>query len=73
METSQQKNTDFQSEFVYAISKSEIQMFAEHFLDRELTPVELESFEIRFDKHLCTEFVVSAIEDCLSEITDSVG
>lgn len=57
-------------EFVYTLSKREIQMFAEHFKKRELTPSEMEHFESRFEKHLCTEYVVEAIEDCLSEILE---
>jgi aspartate aminotransferase-like enzyme len=66
-----QNNTaELANEFVYTLSKREIQMFAEHFQNRELTLSEMESFENRFEKHICTEYVVSAIEDCLSEILE---
>jgi len=66
----QNNSAELPNEFVYTLSKSEIQMFAEHFTNRMLTPSEMESFESRFEKHICTEYVVGPIQDCLSEILE---
>jgi hypothetical protein len=63
-------NSQINNEFVYTISKDEIQMFAEHFKNRELTPSEMESFEFRINKHISCEHIVGAIEDCLAEILE---
>lgn len=67
----QAPNLQPESEFVYTISKEEIQAFAEHFRQRELTSTEMDYFIHRFDKHLSCETVVDAFEDCLADILES--
>lgn len=58
------------NQLVYWISKDEIQMFAEHFKNRELTSSEMDWFEDRLNKHISSDYIVEAIEDCLNEILD---
>ena len=63
-------NQQDNNEFVYTISKDEIQMFADHFKNRKLTPFEMESFETRLNKHISWDYIVEAVEDCLTEVLE---
>jgi hypothetical protein len=66
--SNQSTNSQPESEFAYTIKKEEIQMFAEHFKQRQLTPAEMEDFIHRFEDHLSYDFVAESVEDCLTEI-----
>ena len=63
-------NQQDNNEFVYTISNDDIQMFADHFKNRKLTPSEMEGVELGINKHISCEHIVCAIEDCLTEIPD---